>query len=76
MCSLNIGIAAVLHLTPDCPILAGSAYLHQLVGVGGWDDGALKLKSRVTGKKSCKVPVEIMDELVEEIEKMIREEGV
>ena len=53
------------------------AYLYQLVDVGGWDDGALaKLKSRVTDKKSCKVPVEIMDALVEEIERMVREEGV
>ncbi|KAI2510914.1 hypothetical protein MHU86_3535 [Fragilaria crotonensis] len=42
VCSINEGVTVVLRLTPDCPIGDGSAYLDQIVGVGGWDQGILE----------------------------------
>lgn len=36
VCSLNEQITVVLRLTPDCPLKAGSVYMDQLVGCGGW----------------------------------------
>lgn len=76
VCSLNSGITAVLHLTTDCPMLNGSAYIHQIVGMGGWDNGCLKrMRTRVNNKKS-RGPLEVMDALVEEIGRVEREEGI
>ena len=77
VCSLNAGITVVLRLTADCPILDGSCYIHQLVGVGGWDEGVLqRMKTRVNGMKSRRGPVEVMDSLVEEIGRLERDEGL
>ena len=77
VCSLNVGITVVLRLTADCPILDGSCYIYQLVGVGGWDEGVLqRMKTRVNGMKSRKGPVEVMDSLVEEIGRLEKHEGL
>jgi len=76
VCSLNDGITVVLRLTTDCPVLDGSARIHQIVGVGGWDEGCLsRIKTKVNGT-GRRGPVEIMDALVEEISRLEREEGV
>jgi hypothetical protein len=77
VCSLNAGITVVLRLTADCPILDGSCYIHQLVGVGGWDEGVLQMmKTRINGMKSRRGPVEVMDSLVEEVGRLERDEGL
>ena len=72
VCSLNAGITVVIRLTADCPLLEGSAYIHQIEGMGGWEEEVLsRMKTRVNEKKS-RSPLEIMDSLVEEIGKVER----
>jgi myosin heavy subunit len=67
VCSLNEGITAVLRLSPDCPMINGSVFMDQLVGVGGWDLEILeKIKDRVNAQP-CKSPVIMMEALAKEL---------
>lgn len=76
VCSLNEGITAVLRLSPDCPMIDGSVYLDQIVGVGGWDMDVLdRIKDRVNAQPNCKGPLALMEALVKEI-RHVQEEGV
>lgn len=76
LCSLESQVTVVLRLTADCPILRGSAYIQRIVGCGGWDDGLLqKIKDNVNAKRFCG-PVDLMDSLVEEIERVVHEKGI
>ena len=75
-CSLPSQVTVVLRLTADCPILKGSAYIHQIVGCGGWEDAVLqRIKARVNEKRSMG-PMDLMDNLVEEISRAEQEDGV
>jgi hypothetical protein len=68
ICSINSSITVVIRLTPDCPRIKGSAYIYQIVGVGGWDEQVLQqLKEKVNGYHS-RSPIEVMDRLVEEVD--------
>ena len=76
VCSLGTGVTVVLRLTVDCPMIDGSAYIQQIVGVAGWDEESLyRIKDVVNGKK-CRSPVHCMDMLVKEIERIEKEEGL
>ena len=67
VCSLNEGITAVLRLSPDCPMITGSVFMDQLVGVGGWDLDILeKIKDRVNAQP-CKSPVAMMEALAKQL---------
>lgn len=68
ICSINSSITVVIRLTPDCPRIKGSAYIYQIVGVGGWDEQVLQqLKIKVNDYHS-RSPIEVMDRLVEEVD--------
>ncbi|KAI2505192.1 hypothetical protein MHU86_9280 [Fragilaria crotonensis] len=70
VCSINEGVTVVLRLTPDCPIGDGSAYLDQIVGVGGWDQGILEgLRERVNDARH-RSPVKLMDSLKDELSRL------
>lgn len=74
VCSINDGISVVLRLSTDCPLLPGSVYIQQIVGVGGWDQSVLeRWKVRLNGMKH-KTPVHLMDALVDTISK-VKNEG-
>jgi hypothetical protein len=76
LCSLDSQVTVVLRLTPDCPILRGSAYIQRIIGCGGWDDAVLhRIKDNVNEKRFCG-PVDLMDSLVEEIESVVKEQGI
>jgi len=77
VCSLNEGITAVLRLSPDCPMIDGSVFLDQIVGVGGWDMDVLdRIKDRVNAQPNCKGPLAIMEALAKEIRRVQEEDGV
>ena len=68
ICSINSSITVVIRLTPDCPRIKGSAYIYQIVGVGGWEEQVLqRLKVKVNEYHS-RSPIEVMDRLVEEVD--------
>ena len=76
LCSLGSQVTVVLRLTPDCPILKGSVYIQRIVGCGGWEENVLqRIKVKVNEMKMSG-PVELMDALVEEIDRVVKEEGV
>lgn len=51
VCSLNEGITVVIHLTHDCPIVMGTAFVEEIVGIGGWCEDELEvLKIKVNRK--------------------------
>ena len=85
VCSLNEGVTVVIRLTPDCPIVMGSAYVEEIVGIGGWSEEDLenlkikvnrKINSGDTSWKDDKTSeligpiVSIMDMLVKELRSM------
>lgn len=75
-CSLGSQVTVVLRLTADCPILKGSVYIQRIVGCGGWEDSVLqRIKTKVNDKRMSG-PVELMDALVEEIDRVVQEDGV
>jgi len=67
VCSLNEGISIVLRLTADCPIVPGSVYIYNMVGVCGWDDESVKkIKERVSSKE-FQSPWALIQEVQKEI---------
>ncbi|GFH48192.1 hypothetical protein CTEN210_04668 [Chaetoceros tenuissimus] len=75
-CSLKSQITAVLRLSADCPILKGSVYIQRLVGCGGWSESVLqKIKNKVNDQRFHS-PVDLMDFLVEEIDRVVEKDGV
>jgi hypothetical protein len=76
LCSLESQVTVVLRLTADCPILKGSAYIQRIVGCGGWEDAVLqRIKTKVNEQRS-NGPLDLMDLVVEEINRMVKEDGV
>ena len=76
ICSLPCQITVVLRLTCDCPLLDGSVYIHQIVGVSGWDKKCLERMQKKINSKRWRNPIDVMDALDEEIERLLLEEGV
>lgn len=76
VCSLSTGVTVVLRLTIDCPMIDGSAYIQQIVGVAGWDEEYLHRIKDAVNEKKCRSPVHCMDLLVKEIERIEKEEGL
>jgi hypothetical protein len=71
VCSLNDEqMTVVLRLTPDCPITAGSVYMEQLVGCGGWKDEAVQeIKERIHAQQFSS-PVALLRAVKAEIARM------
>lgn len=70
VCSIKEGVTVVLKLTPDCPLVNGSVYVDQIIGVGGWDQGVLDdIKSSMNDLR-CRSPLQLMDALKEELTRL------
>lgn len=68
ICSINSSITVVIRLTPDCPRIKGSAYIYQIVGVGGWDEQVLQQLKEKVNESHSRSPIEVMDRLVDEVD--------
>ena len=76
LCSLDSQVTVVVRLTADCPILKGSAYIQRIVGCGGWEDAVLqRIKAKVNEQRSSG-PIDLMDLVVDEINRVVKEDGV
>ena len=76
LCSLESQVTVVLRLTADCPILKGSVYIQKIVGCGGWEDAVLqRIKSKINEMR-FNIPVDLMDTVVEEIARSVKEDGL
>eukprot|EP00815_Leptocylindrus_aporus_P000994 CAMPEP_0116050656 /NCGR_PEP_ID=MMETSP0322-20121206/515_1 /TAXON_ID=163516 /ORGANISM="Leptocylindrus danicus var. apora, Strain B651" /LENGTH=539 /DNA_ID=CAMNT_0003533257 /DNA_START=11 /DNA_END=1630 /DNA_ORIENTATION=+ len=70
ICSLNDGITVVLRLTPDCPLLPGSTYIEQMVGLGGWEQKTMRgITDKVNSLKLRSAP-EVMHRVKNEIQRI------
>jgi len=76
ICSLPCQVTVVLRLTCDCPLLDGSVYIHQIVGVGGWDAQCLERMKKKVNTKKWRSPIQVMDSLGEEIRRVVKDEGI
>ena len=76
LCSLDSQITVVIRLTANCPILKGSAYIQRIVGCGGWESAVLqKIKSKVNEHRPSG-PVDLMETLVDEIARVVKEDNI
>lgn len=71
VCSLNDEqMTVVLRLTPDCPVSAGSVYMEQLVGCGGWkDEKVQEIKENIHAQQFSS-PVALLRAVKAEIARM------
>eukprot|EP00579_Thalassiosira_antarctica_P010262 CAMPEP_0201914444 /NCGR_PEP_ID=MMETSP0903-20130614/4618_1 /ASSEMBLY_ACC=CAM_ASM_000552 /TAXON_ID=420261 /ORGANISM="Thalassiosira antarctica, Strain CCMP982" /LENGTH=619 /DNA_ID=CAMNT_0048449823 /DNA_START=141 /DNA_END=2000 /DNA_ORIENTATION=+ len=69
VCAINEGITVALRLGADCPLVPGSVYVSEMFGVGGWEDAQLEELKKVVLRKRCRGPVEVMECMVEEIQR-------
>ena len=75
LCSLNEQITLVLRMTPDCPLVEGSVYIDQMVGMGGWKKSLVDdIKERINAEKFAS-PVQLIRAVRAEI-KRLENEGV
>mmetsp|Transcript_37384 Transcript_37384/g.45080 ORF Transcript_37384/g.45080 Transcript_37384/m.45080 type:complete len:354 (+) Transcript_37384:428-1489(+) len=73
VCSLNEGVTVMLRLTVDSPMLPGSAYIEQMVGVGGWDKDTLEnMRVRINSSRR-RGPIEIVEAVVNELNDITQE---
>lgn len=70
VCSLNEQIAVVLRLTPDCPMQAGSVYIDQLVGLGGWDAKTVQQIQEQVNSQQFASPVALVQAVKAEIQRL------
>jgi hypothetical protein len=71
VCSLNDEqMTVVLRLTPDCPVSAGSVYMEQLVGVGGWKDDKVQEIKEIIDAQQFSSPVALLRAVKAEIARM------
>ncbi|CAB9508447.1 expressed unknown protein [Seminavis robusta] len=76
VCSLNEEcITVVLRLSPDCPIVPGSVYIHHMVGLG-WDDDKVELVKANVSKKLFQRPIAVIQGVKAEIARLREEEGL
>jgi hypothetical protein len=77
VCSLDReSMTVVLRMTPDCPLIAGSVYIDQLVGLGGWDTEIVQQIQRQVNTIPEKSPVQVLRNLQQEIQRRQLEEGL
>lgn len=77
VCSLNAAqMTTVLRLTPDCPLMDGSVYMDQLVGLGGWDAAVVNRIQETVNATKYRSPVAIVHALTDEILRLQDEEGM
>lgn len=76
VCSLNREqISVVLRLSPDCPLLAGSVTISQMVGLGGWDEALIQEIRDMVSKEEFHRPVDVIKAIQVEIARREETEG-
>lgn len=77
VCSLiEAPITIVLRLTLDCPLLDGSVFVDQLVGVGGWDGSVLEsIRTNLQAVQWAR-PTDVVIWLQSELRRLESEAGV
>jgi hypothetical protein len=77
VCSLDHeSMTVVLRMTPDCPLIAGSVYIDQLVGLGGWDAKVVQQIQQQVNTMPERSPVQVLRNLQQEIHRRQLEEGL
>jgi hypothetical protein len=76
VCSVHEGITVVLRLTPDCPVVSGSSHVDQIVGVSGWEQAVLDEVKDTINAARCRGPLQLMELLKQELERLQKENGV
>ena len=72
VCSLeDEGITVVLRLTPDCPIVRGSVYIDQIVGLGGWKEDSLSAVKDSINNALPRSPVKLVEMLTAKIKSLV-----
>ena len=83
VCSVDEGVTVVIRMTPDCPLIMGTAYVEDIVGIGGWyEDDLKKLKETINRRVNIgdlefvneKPIVTLMDLLVKELKTLKKPE--
>ena len=69
ICSLDDGVTVVLTLTPDCPLLPGSAFIEQIAGLGGWEQSVLSGIQRKVNDFRFKSALDVMNAVAKEIKR-------
>lgn len=68
-------ITVLLRLTPDCPLVAGSCYIDQMVGYSGWETNTLdKIREEINNKQDWYNPVDIVHELKNCVHALIQQQ--
>jgi hypothetical protein len=70
VCSLNECITVVLRLTADCPLVPGSVYISQMVGVAGWDDATVMEIQEAVSRQEFKSPWDLIQAIQSEISRL------
>ena len=78
ICSLEKEqISVLLRMTPDCPLVKGSVYIAQLVGVGGWDNAVVAdIEEQVNALEEYRRPVDVIRAVKKEIQRRQEHEGL
>eukprot|EP00588_Corethron_pennatum_P030110 CAMPEP_0194337780 /NCGR_PEP_ID=MMETSP0171-20130528/77287_1 /TAXON_ID=218684 /ORGANISM="Corethron pennatum, Strain L29A3" /LENGTH=126 /DNA_ID=CAMNT_0039101663 /DNA_START=83 /DNA_END=463 /DNA_ORIENTATION=- len=66
--TFNENVTAVVMMGSDCPKIAGSVRIEQLVGIGGWNDDLLLSIQKKINEKELYTASEVIDMLAHEID--------
>jgi hypothetical protein len=76
VCSFNEQLTVVLRLTPDSPMVRGSVYIDQIVGLGGWDHLVVEQLKDMINHQQFGSPVRLIRAFQSELERLQSEEGL
>lgn len=78
ICSLEKEqVSILLRMTPDCPLVNGSVYIAQLVGIGGWDNAVVAgIEERVNALEEYRRPIDVIRAVKKEIQRLQDHEGL
>ena len=68
ICTLNDGLTVRLHVLLHCPVV--TVFIHEILGIGGWDMDALKEIKDTVNSKKYSGSVAVMDAVVKEVGKV------
>jgi hypothetical protein len=75
VCSLNHPpMTTVLRLTGNCPLMDGSIYIDQLIGLGGWDTQMVERIHDTISEMKYRTPMQIIAALQKEVQRLQDEE--
>jgi hypothetical protein len=75
VCSLNHPpMTTVLRLTGNCPLMDGSIYIDQLIGLGGWDQQIVQQIQDTISTRQYQTPIQIVSAIQTEVQRLQDEE--